>query len=183
MGAAETFKGEWYWWGMDFPIGRLTLHSDGRSLTGVGFPGERPTEGLGDLGREDPGPFAAALRQLGEYFAGARRTFDLPLSPQGTTFQRLVWDELSRIPYGTTISYGELARRIGNPNAVRAVGGANRRNPLPIIIPCHRVIGGDGRLTGFGGGLPIKQALLTFEGTGVWKPVAGLVSSRSVVGS
>jgi len=104
-----------------------------------------------------------AKRQLTAYFEGNLSDFDLPLSMQGTPFQQRVWDELTRIPYGTTISYGELARRIGNANASRAVGLANGRNPISIIVPCHRVIGANGTLTGYGGGLPRKAALLYFE--------------------
>ena len=102
--------------------------------------------------------------QLGEYFAGRRRTFDLPLTPEGTTFQCSVWMALRAIPYGATISYRALAERIGRPSAMRAVGAANGRNPLPIVVPCHRVIGADGSLTGFGGGLPTKRFLLELEG-------------------
>ena len=105
-----------------------------------------------------------ARAQLDEYFAGARRTFDLPLSPAGTEFQRDVWTTLATIPYGETISYAQLATRVGRPSAMRAVGAANGRNPLPIVLPCHRVIGADGALTGFGGGLPTKQFLLKLEG-------------------
>lgn len=105
-----------------------------------------------------------SLEQLGEYFAGRRRTFTVPVKPQGTPFQRSVWEALQEIPYGTTISYSELADRIGDPNAVRAVGLANARNPIPIIIPCHRVIGKDGSLTGFGGGMALKASLLRLEG-------------------
>jgi methylated-DNA-[protein]-cysteine S-methyltransferase len=101
--------------------------------------------------------------QLEEYFGGTLENFDLPLSPQGTTFQRAVWGKLCEIPYGETISYGELAGRIGNPKACRAVGLANGSNPIPIVIPCHRVIGSDGKLTGYGGGLPIKEKLLAVE--------------------
>jgi methylated-DNA-[protein]-cysteine S-methyltransferase len=103
------------------------------------------------------------VRQLGEYLRGERREFDLVLSPRGTDFQLAVWRELLVIPYGTTISYGALARRIGKPAAVRAVGAANGANPIPIVIPCHRVIGANGSLTGYGGGLPIKRALLALE--------------------
>lgn len=110
-----------------------------------------------------PEPIRAAKRQLREYFDGERRDFDLPLAPAGTPFQRRVWDELRRIPYGETISYGELARRIGKPTASRAVGAANGRNPLAIVVPCHRVIGADGTLTGYGGGLPVKESLLAHE--------------------
>jgi len=109
------------------------------------------------------GPVGEAIRQLHEYFAGKRAAFDLPLAPAGTAFQRKVWRQLQEIPYGETISYGELARRIGNPKASRAVGSANGANPLPIVIPCHRVIAGDGTLGGFGGGLPAKQTLLALE--------------------
>jgi methylated-DNA-[protein]-cysteine S-methyltransferase len=111
--------------------------------------------------RERSAPVAA---QLGEYFAGGRRNFDLPLQPRGTEFQRRVWEELARIPYGVTISYAELAARVGRPGASRAVGRANGTNPIPVIVPCHRVIGSNGALTGFGGGMPLKRALLVLEG-------------------
>ena len=103
------------------------------------------------------------VRQVEAYFSGTLKDFDFPLAPQGTTFQTSVWKELLRIPYGETISYGELARRLGNPKAVRAVGLANGSNPIAIVIPCHRVIGSNGSLVGYGGGLPIKQALLALE--------------------
>ena len=102
--------------------------------------------------------------QLREYFAGSRRTFDLPLEPRGTPFERRVWSRLREIPYGATTSYGAIANEFGLVNAARAVGRANGANPIPIIIPCHRVIGADGTLTGFGGGLPLKRALLELEG-------------------
>ncbi len=115
-----------------------------------------------DAGRADP-----VITQLDEYFRQQRRTFDLPLRPEGTDFQRKVWAALRTIPYGTTITYGQLAERIGNPAAVRAVGRANGVNPIPVIIPCHRVIGAGGALTGFGGGLPLKEALLHLEGAPV----------------
>ena len=108
-------------------------------------------------------PFANARQQLKEYFAGTRKDFDLPLSLAGTEFQLRVLDELRRIPYGETTSYGDIAARIGKPKAMRAVGAANGRNPIPIIVPCHRVIGSTGKLTGFGGGLDTKQALLQLE--------------------
>jgi methylated-DNA-[protein]-cysteine S-methyltransferase len=103
-------------------------------------------------------------RQLREYFAGSRRVFDVPLAPEGTEFQRAVWDALVRVPYGATTSYGELARRAGRPRAVRAVGAANGANPIAVIVPCHRVIGADGSLTGYGGGLDRKRSLLALEG-------------------
>jgi methylated-DNA-[protein]-cysteine S-methyltransferase len=103
-------------------------------------------------------------KQLGEYFAGTRQAFDLPLAPHGTPFQLQVWRMLMQIPWGETWSYAQMARHIGQPTATRAVGAANGRNPLPIVLPCHRVIGSDGSLTGFGGGLPTKEFLLTLEG-------------------
>jgi len=109
-------------------------------------------------------PLAEATRQVTEYFAGSRKTFNLPLAPQGTPFQQRVWQELLRIPHGEAISYGELATRVGNPKASRAVGAANGHNPISLIIPCHRVIGSDKSLTGYGGGLNVKEALLTHEG-------------------
>jgi methylated-DNA-[protein]-cysteine S-methyltransferase len=113
---------------------------------------------------EDAGRAAEVRRQLGEYFAGERREFDLPLAPQGTPFERAVWAELAKIPFGETRSYGEIARTLGRPGAARAVGRANGANPLPIVVPCHRVIGADGSLTGFGGGLDVKSRLLELEG-------------------
>jgi methylated-DNA-[protein]-cysteine S-methyltransferase len=109
-------------------------------------------------------PFRLAITQLREYFAGTRRRFELALAPRGTPFQLSVWQLLRAIPYGQTVTYGEIARRLGRPEAARAVGLANGANPLPIVVPCHRVIGADGALTGFGGGLPIKRALLHLEG-------------------
>jgi methylated-DNA-[protein]-cysteine S-methyltransferase len=145
------------------PIGSLLLTSDGSALTGVYMePQELSIEGWA----EDAAlaPLAAAARQLSEYFAGNRRDFDLPMRLEGTAFQRRVWRELVEIPYGKTWSYGELARRIGNPNASRAVGLANGRNPLSIVVPCHRVIGADGSLTGYGGGIERKRWLLAHEG-------------------
>lgn len=155
-----------YWHEIDSPIGRLLLAGDGDSLTQVCFQsGPRPQSPADDW-IADGAPFRRAIGQLGEYFAGERRRFELPLAPRGTEFQRRVWRALTEIPYGKTVSYGELARRIGNPSAPRAVGLANGANPLPIIVPCHRVIGADGSLTGFGGGLPIKRKLLALEGAG-----------------
>lgn len=113
---------------------------------------------------EDSGRTAEVRRQLEEYFAGERETFDLPLAPRGTPFEKSVWNELSRIPYGETRSYAEIARAIGRPGAARAVGRANGANPIPIVVPCHRVIGANGSLTGFGGGLEVKSLLLEIEG-------------------
>ena len=145
------------------PIGDLLLAGDSDALAVVGFP-------QGAM-RRDPepdwiyneAPFAEPMRQLGEYFAGTRREFDLPLRLDGTDFQVSVLRELQKIPYGETTSYGAIAERIGRPRAVRAVGAANGRNPIPIIVPCHRVIGKGGDLTGFGGGLDTKEALLRLE--------------------
>lgn len=152
-----------YWHEIDSPVGRLLLAGDGVRLTGVHFQsGPQPMRPQ-DAWLESQMPFEAAIGQLSDYFEGRRRKFDLPLAPAGTDFQRQVWHTLTRIPYGETISYGELARRIGNPRASRAVGLANGANPLPIIVPCHRVIGANGSLTGFGGGLPIKRTLLALE--------------------
>ena len=144
------------------PIGPLTLHAGDGALTGVWM------EDDPDLPQRTgyAPPLAEARIQLEAYFAGDLRVFDLPLAPEGTDFQLRVWKELSKIPYGETISYGELARRVGDPGAARAVGLANGANPLPVIVPCHRVIGADGSLTGYGGGLDRKRRLLELE-TGV----------------
>ena len=142
------------------PVGELTLVGSARGLRYVLWAGQAPPE-----------PCAAAScdvleeagRQLLAYFAGDLRRFDLPLDPVGTEFQVAAWHALADIPFGTTVSYAEQARRLGRPRAVRAVGAANGRNPLPIVLPCHRVVGADGSLVGFGGGLPRKQALLEHE--------------------
>ena len=149
---------------MDSPIGRLRLIASETQLAGICFEGGR------DAARPQPAlsrrnsPLLQHTRtQLAEYFAGTRHEFDLPLDPRGTDFQRKVWRRLLQIPYGETTSYGALARELGDPGASRAVGLANGSNPIPIVIPCHRVIGANGALTGFGGGLPIKQALLELE--------------------
>jgi methylated-DNA-[protein]-cysteine S-methyltransferase len=144
---------------MPSPVGRLTLVGAGDELIGLQFGGERP--GLGWI--RDDHRMRPAVTQLEEYFAGRRTRFDLPLAPRGTAFQRAVWGALTRIPYGETASYGDIARAIGKPAASRAIGGANHRNPIAIIIPCHRVIGADGSMTGYGGGLPRKQRLLALE--------------------
>ena len=154
---------------IDSPIGVLTLAADDAGLCRIEFPPPRRSALAGsafaDSARADrSGVLIEARGQLEEYFAGARRAFDLPLAPHGTEFQRAVWSMLARIPYGETWSYGEVARHIGRPDAVRAVGAANGRNPIPIMLPCHRVIGADGSLTGFGGGLPTKAFLLRLEG-------------------
>ncbi|HSG87569.1 MAG TPA: methylated-DNA--[protein]-cysteine S-methyltransferase [Pseudomonadales bacterium] len=146
------------------PIGPLLLVGDGEALQRLLFPVAGAVAPKVDAGRRDDGALATPRAQLEAYFAGDRRSFELRLAPQGTPFQQQVWAALQRIPFGTTISYGTLAERIGRPTASRAVGAANGRNPLPVIVPCHRVIGADGSLTGFGGGLPCKQWLLGHEG-------------------
>ena len=145
------------------PIGKLLLAADAQGLREVWFETGKHRKQWDPNWQHQPAKLAFARKQLEEYFAGERQTFDLPLHPLGTTFQVQVWHTLAKIPYGTTISYAELARRIGQPQAVRAVGAANGRNPLPIVLPCHRVIGSDGSLTGFGGGLPTKRFLLGME--------------------
>lgn len=150
----------------DTPIGILRLVGNERHLERVDLPNaaaRAPAAAWREKRRTLPVALDAAKRQLAEYFDGTRRDFDLPLAADGTTFQLRVWEELRRISYGETISYGDLARRIGRPAASRAVGAANGRNPLAIVVPCHRVIGADGTLTGYGGGLPVKQALLALE--------------------
>lgn len=147
----------------DTPLGRLLLVGDGDSLHLIGLPDARRPIAIDADWREDADAFREARRQFDAYFAGTLQRFDLPLAPRGTPFQRSVWEELARIPYAQTISYVELARRIGKPNASRAVGLANGANPLAIIVPCHRVIGANGSLTGYGGGLGAKQFLLGHE--------------------
>lgn len=154
-----------YFLNCESPVGELLLTSDGASLTGLWLPDPRygPNRSPEWLPGEEVPVLQNTRRQLDEYFRGERTTFDLPLAARGTPFQQRVWRELMEIPYGITWSYGELAARIGNPNASRAVGLANGRNPISIIVPCHRVIGANGSLTGYGGGLPCKRGLLAFE--------------------
>jgi methylated-DNA-[protein]-cysteine S-methyltransferase len=149
---------------LETPVGILLIAGNDAAVECISFPrhgkAAKPEPGWQESQR---GAVAEAIRQLREYFAGGRTGFDLPLAPKGTEFQRAVWRQLQDIPYGETISYGELARRVGNPKAARAVGSANGANPLPIVIPCHRVIAGDGSIGGFGGGLPTKEILLSLE--------------------
>lgn len=157
-----------YYTTLESPLQSLLLVSNGEALTGL-YMNTSLQEAQGSetwICRDDIPPFEETKRQLTAYFEGRLKEFDLPLAPQGTAFQRLVWDALLRIPYGATLSYGELARRIGSPGASRAVGLANGRNPISIIVPCHRVIGANGKLTGYGGGLPNKEKLLTLEAWG-----------------
>jgi methylated-DNA-[protein]-cysteine S-methyltransferase len=157
---------------IESPVGPLLVAADDVGLRAIEFHASRHPRPRDAGWRDGDHPLIdLARRQLDEYFAGARRTFDLPLAPEGTDFQRTVWLALAEIPYGQTTSYSELAARLDRPRAVRAVGAANGRNPLPIVLPCHRVIGADGSLTGFGGGLPMKRFLLELEGA---LPRAGL---------
>lgn len=152
-----------YYCYLDTPIGELLLAGEDGALAMIGFP-------KGSM-RRDPEPdwiykekpLSDARQQLQEYFAGTRKAFDLPLRLNGTEFQVSVLNALQEIPYGETVSYGEIAKRIGNPKAMRAVGAANGRNPIPIVVPCHRVIGSSGDMTGFGGGIDTKEALLRLE--------------------
>ncbi len=147
------------------PIGDIFIQSDGTNITRVNMSNQKYAPDIQEDWIENPDlkPISLAVEQLAAYFAGNLRKFDLPLILQGTPFQKRAWTELTKIPFGTIVSYGELARRLGNPNASRAVGLANGKNPIAIIVPCHRVIGSNGSLTGFGGGLPRKQYLLEME--------------------
>lgn len=148
---------------IESPLGPLLLAADEASLREILFVNGRRPAAPDPSWKEDRAPLRETIRQLRAYFAGELESFDLPLAPQGTPFQQNVWRRLCDIPYGETISYGELAGQIGNPKASRAVGLANGANPIPIVIPCHRVIGSNGKLTGYGGGLPIKEKLLALE--------------------
>jgi methylated-DNA-[protein]-cysteine S-methyltransferase len=158
---------------IDSQVGPITLLATGGRLTGLYLSERRHPPASEQLGAQvfgtgqsaapDAAPFAAAAAQLSEYFAGRLTSFDLPVTMTGTAFQRLVWSALLDIPYGTAVSYGELAAAIGRPSAARAVGLANGRNPVSIIVPCHRVVGSDGSLTGYGGGLERKRYLLALE--------------------
>jgi methylated-DNA-[protein]-cysteine S-methyltransferase len=148
---------------LESPLEKLLLAGDPNGLKQILFSTDLRAANPDPEWQEDASALNEVARQLKAYFAGELENFELSLSPQGTPFQQKVWSELQKIPYGETISYGELARRIGNPNASRAVGLANGSNPIPIVIPCHRVIGSNGKLTGYGGGLPIKEKLLALE--------------------
>jgi methylated-DNA-[protein]-cysteine S-methyltransferase len=148
---------------IDSLVGKLLLAADARGLRLLSFESSKRAARVQPEWKEDKAPFAEALRQLHAYFGGELREFQLRLAPEGTEFQLRVWNALRGIPYGETISYAQLAVRIGSPKAVRAVGLANGSNPIPIIVPCHRVIGSDGSLTGFGGGLSTKKKLLELE--------------------
>jgi methylated-DNA-[protein]-cysteine S-methyltransferase len=151
---------------LDSPIGPLTVIAENGAICGLYMDAQRHAPAVSSLGKPaDPEaePFAAVAAQLAAYFAGQLTEFDLPLATEGTGFQQRVWAALRAIPYGQTVSYGELARRIGSPAAGRAVGLANGRNPIAVVVPCHRVIGADGSLTGYGGGIDRKRFLLDLE--------------------
>ncbi|HWE34396.1 MAG TPA: methylated-DNA--[protein]-cysteine S-methyltransferase [Solirubrobacteraceae bacterium] len=148
---------------MDSPIGELLLVGNGVALTRLHMRGGRTLGSIDPAWRRDDASFGDAPAQLDEYFAGERREFSVPLAPAGGAFERRVWDELLAIPYGSTASYGAIATRVSAPGAARAVGLANGRNPIAVIVPCHRVIGADGSLTGYGGGLERKRLLLDLE--------------------
>ena len=144
------------------PVGPLTLVADGSALIGLYFDGHRRTPRI-PLGERDDTGFAEAIAQLGEYFAGSRTSFSLELAPRGSAFELAVWDALVKIPYGETRTYGQLAAALGDPAGAQAVGNANGWNPISIIVPCHRVVGASGRLTGYAGGLSRKRFLLSLE--------------------
>jgi methylated-DNA-[protein]-cysteine S-methyltransferase len=147
------------------PIGTLIATSKDGALTGLYFDRGRHVPAIGDDWIEDASakPFEQCARQLGEYFDGKRTSFDLPLAPEGSEFQRKVWMQIARIPHGETITYSELAKRAGAPGSARAAGAATGRNPISIVVPCHRVVGADGSLTGYAGGVPRKVKLLEIE--------------------
>ena len=148
---------------LESPLGQLFVQGDGQFVTGLYLPQHKGWPGPDPSWRELDKPFAAVRKQLAEYFAGERQQFDVPLKLAGTPFQQRVWQELARIPFGTTITYAELAHRVGQPTASRAVGNANGRNPISILVPCHRVIGTSGKLTGYAGGVEKKEWLLNWE--------------------
>lgn len=148
---------------IESPLGSMFVRGDGQFVTGLFMPQHKGWRGPDAAWQLSDAPFSAVREQLAEYFAGQRETFDVLLKPAGTPFQQRVWQELVRIPFGTTISYAQLAERVGQPTASRAVGNANGRNPISILVPCHRVIGASGKLTGYAGGLDKKEWLLAWE--------------------
>ena len=152
-----------YAW-IDSPVGKLFLSRDEAGLRELRFARNLPPEHPADDWIEDRAAFEDVIAELRDYFAGERKRFEIALAPEGTPFQRKTWETLRRIPFGETITYSELARRVGNPRACRAVGAANGRNPLSIVIPCHRVVGSRGKLTGYAGGVDVKRRLLELEG-------------------
>jgi len=164
---------------IDSPLGQLFVRGEGQSVTGLFMPEHSGWLGPEASWRQSESPFVAVREQLAEYFDGDRQHFDAPLKLAGTPFQQRVWRELVRIPFGTTITYAQLAQRIGRPTASRAVGHANSRNPISIIVPCHRVIGADAALTGYAGGIERKRWLLDFEARAAQPVVRRRSSSRS----
>lgn len=152
-----------YYSEIESPVGRLVVQGDGEFLTGLYLPQHKGWSGVEAEWQRASAPFQAVREQLTEYFAGERQEFDVPMKLAGTPFQQQVWKALTQIPFGSTISYAELSNRIGKPTATRAVGHANGRNPISIIVPCHRVIGANGKLTGYGGGIENKEWLLDWE--------------------
>ena len=161
-----------YYSEMDSPIGPVLLVSSEKGLVRVALPSESETDRITRIKAEFPdacfiedvGKNQEAVRQIGEYFSGIRTSFTLPLDLRGTNFQKKVWNAMLKVPFGRTRSYGQIARDIGNPKACRAVGGSCGKNNIAIVIPCHRIIGSDGSMTGFGGGVPLKKKLLDLEG-------------------
>ena len=154
-----------FYYVMRSPVGRILLAGSARALTHLSFQDGRHPINPDRRWTYSETPFRQPIRQLNEYFSGKRKTFTIKLAPQGTPFQQKVWQALRAIPYGRTLSYGQIAKAIGKPKAARAVGAANGQNPVSIIVPCHRVIGSNGKLVGYGGGLSIKETLLTHEST------------------
>lgn len=163
--ARTPAAGRTVWRRYQSPLGAMRIVGDGRAITHATFDGQKYDPTASDDWREDPRDpcLAEAARQLDRYFAGRLAAFDLPLAPRGTGFQQAVWRAIAGVPAGSTISYGELARRAGRPSAVRAAAAATGRNPLSIVVPCHRIVGADGSLTGYAGGLDRKRALLAIE--------------------
>src|ERR1700761_3719601 len=175
-------QSRFYTW-MESPGGRLLLAADDAGLRNIMFTGGRALAEPAPHWREDPAPLREGIHQLQAWFAGELRDFNLTLAPEGPAFHQRVWKGLCNIPYGETISYGELARRVGSPNASRAVGRANGANPIPIVIPCHRVIGSNGKLTGYGGGLPRKQLFLELERNQMPLPLAASAARTTTSGA
>ena len=161
---------------IDSPLGPLFVRGDGQFVTGLYLPNHKHWAGPDASWQLADELFVAVRDQLAEYFAGQRQQFDVPLKLAGTPFQQRVWQELARIPFATTINYAELARRVGQPSASRAVGNANGRNPISIIVPCHRVIGASGKLTGYAGGVERKKWLLDHEARDFCQPIDYIAS-------
>jgi methylated-DNA-[protein]-cysteine S-methyltransferase len=161
--SATSNQAQTFYTTMESPIGELLFVGDAHALRGLYMQEGRKPKVIAPSWEASTEPFADARGQLEEYFAGERTSFDLPLAAEGAPFERQVWHALEAIPYGETVSYGEIARRVGQPTAARAVGMANGRNPIAVIVPCHRVIGANGTLTGYGGGLERKRLLLELE--------------------